>query len=197
MTRILAHLSAFNVLVLLTTFVVGWLSFAFGSRANQADSTYPLHVFLGLLAGTTSLGVHCFIFIYFLGTGRWVKEVAIAYRIPDDPLPKLTRTLKRKTFPPALFAMLIVIATTMVGAWVATSTTARGPDATRWWPWPVHAGLATLSLLVNVWASFVEYRAVAVNGKVIDDVMREVDRIRAERGLPSNEEALRQEQEVT
>jgi hypothetical protein len=34
---------------------------------------------------------------------------------------------------------------------------------------------------------------VAINLGVIDDVMREVDRIRAERGLPSNEEALRQQ----
>src|SRR5262249_18283103 len=97
MTRILANLSAFNVVALLAAFIVGWLSFAFDSRRNPNDSTYVLHVFLGLLSGTTALGVHCLIFIYFLGTGRWVKEVAIAYKIPDDPLPKLTRTLKRKT----------------------------------------------------------------------------------------------------
>jgi hypothetical protein len=51
--------------------------------------------------------------------------------------------------------------------------------------------------VINVWAFFVEYRAVAINRRVIDDVMREVDRIRAERGLPTNEEALRQEQEAT
>src|SRR5262249_17977597 len=134
--------------------------------------------------------------IYFLGTGRWVKEVAIAYQIPDQPLPKLTRELKRKTFPPALFAMLIVIATTVAGAWAATSAT-HDPAAPRWWPWPVHATAATLALLINTWAFFVEYRAVAINGKVIEDVMREVDRIRTERGLPTNEEALRQEQETT
>jgi hypothetical protein len=187
MTRILANLSAFNVVALLSAFIVGWLSFAFGSRGNENDSTYLLHVFLGLLSGTTALGVHCLIFIYFLGTGRWVKEVAIAYKIPDDPLPKLTRTLKRRTFPPALFAMLIAIATTSAGAGVATKA----------WPWPVHAALAVLTLAINVWAFFVEYRAVAINGKVIDDVMREVDRIRTERGLPTNEEALRQEQEAT
>jgi hypothetical protein len=197
MTRILSNLSAFNLVALLAAFVVGWLSFAFGSRGNESDSTYLLHVFLGLLSGTTALGVHCLIFIYFLGTGRWVKEVAIAYKIPDDPLPKLTRTLKRRTFPPALFAMLIAVATTAAGAWVATTTTAHGTASTKWWPWPVHATLATLTLAINVWAFFVEYRAVAINGKVIDDVMREVDRIRAERGLPTNEEALRQEQEAT
>src|SRR6476619_4575052 len=118
MTRILASLTAFNVLVLTTTFCVGWLSFFRDSRVNEQDPTYMLHVYLGLLSGVTTLGVHCLIFIYFLGTGRWVKEVALAYRIPDDPLPKLTRTLKRRTFPPALFAMLIGVTATAAGAWV-------------------------------------------------------------------------------
>ena len=81
MTRILSNLSAFNLVALLAAFVVGWLSFAFGSRGNESDSTYLLHVFLGLLSGTTALGVHCLIFIYFLGTGRWVKEVTLAYQL--------------------------------------------------------------------------------------------------------------------
>src|SRR4051794_2829031 len=101
MTRILANLAAFNFVVLVATFTVGWVSFARGSRALD-ESTFMLHIFLGLLAGITTLGVHCLIFIYFLGTGRWVKEVALAYKIPDVPFPKLTRELKRRTFPPAL-----------------------------------------------------------------------------------------------
>jgi hypothetical protein len=184
MTRFLIHLTAFNLMALLAAFVVGWVSFAFKSFRNPEDSTYLLHVFLGFVAATTTLGVHCLIFIYFLGTGRWVKEVALAYKIPDDPLPKLTRTLKRRTFPPALFAMLIAIATTSAGAGTATLG----------WPWPVHATLAVLTLAINVWAFFVEYRAVAINAGIIDEVMREVDRIRAERGLPTNAEALRQQE---
>jgi hypothetical protein len=39
----------------------------------------------------------------------------------------------------------------------------------------------------------VEYRNVYINAGVIEDVMHEVDRIRTERGLPSNAEALRQQ----
>jgi len=49
------------------------------------------------------------------------------------------------------------------------------------------------SLFVNLWAFRIEYRNVSINGGVIDDVLHEVDRIRAEHGLPSNEEALEQE----
>jgi hypothetical protein len=184
MTQILARLAAFDLLALLTTFVVGWVSFARGSRGNPDDPTYLIHVYLGLIAAITTLAVHCLIFIYFLGTGRWVKEVALAYGLPDAPLPRLTRDLKRRTFPPALFAMLVPIAASAAGAGVATQQ----------WPWAYHAGLAVLTLLVNAWAFRVEYRNVGINAGIIDEVLREVDRIRAERGLPPNAEALRQQQ---
>src|SRR5215475_117947 len=83
MSRILARLAAFNFFVLLLTFAVGWLSRWRGSLTNGDDPTYMIHLYLGLLAVILTLGVHCLIFTYFLGTGRWVKEVALAYRLPD------------------------------------------------------------------------------------------------------------------
>jgi hypothetical protein len=184
MARILARLAAFNFAVLLLTYAVGWLSRWRGALRNIDDPLYPIHFYLALFALLLTLAVHCLIFIYFLGTGRWVKEVALAYRLPDAPLPRLTRDLKRRTFPLALTAMLVPIAAAAAGA------AAQRQE----WPWTVHASLATLSLLVNLWAFVVEYRNVSINAGVIDEVMREVDRIRAEHGLPSNAEALEQEQ---
>lgn len=183
MSQILIRLAAVNYLALVVTFSIGWLSFAHDSAKNPNDSTYLLHFSLGLFTVLLTLAVHCLIFIYFLGTGRWVKEVAIAYRLPDEPLPKLTRDLKRRTFPPALFAMLVPIATAAAG------TAAQRQE----WSWIYHALLAVATLLINAWAFIVEYRNVSINAKVIDDVMREVDRLRAEAGLPSNAEALQQE----
>jgi hypothetical protein len=61
------------------------------------------------------------------------------------------------------------------------------------WYWQIHATLAALTLVVNAWAFVVESRAVTINAGVIDYVMQEVDRIRAEQGLPTNEEALQHE----
>lgn len=184
MTRILVNLTAFHLAVLVTTFAVGWLSFFRGSRFNPDDVTFLVHVYLGLLAATTTLGVHCLVFIYFLGTGRWVKEVAQAYRLPDAPLPRQTRELKRRAFPPALAAMLVPIAASAAGAGVATLQ----------WSWIYHASLGLAAILVNGWAFLVEYDCVRTNAGVIDAVLAEVDRIRAARGLPSNAEALRQQQ---
>jgi hypothetical protein len=122
------------------------------------------------------------VFIYFLGTGRWVKEVANAYRLPDAPLPKLTRDLKRRTFPVALLAMVVPMAAAVAGG-----------GQNQGWPWAIHFSLGVAALLVNVWAYTVERRNVGINSGLLDEVLREVDRIRAAHGLPSNAEALRQE----
>jgi hypothetical protein len=186
MTQILARLAAFDFLALAAAFVAGLVSFSREPRGlYDLDSpVFPLHLYLGLLAVLATLGVHCLVFIYFLGTGRWVKEVALAYRLPDVPLPRLTRDLKRRTFPPALLAMLVPIAAAAAGA-----------GQRQGWPWAVHAALALATLAINGWAFLVEYRSVRINAGVIDQVMREVDRIRAEHGLPSNAEALRREEE--
>src|SRR6516225_859744 len=136
MKRIFPVLAAVDGLALLVTFAVGLLK---GFRPEAAAALDPLlHFKLGLFSVLFNLGLHSLVFIYFLGTGRWVKEVALAYDIPDDPLPKLTRELKRRTFPPALFAMLVPIAAAAAG------TGAQLQE----WPWAVHASLAVAGLLV-------------------------------------------------
>ncbi|MFO0878777.1 MAG: hypothetical protein U0840_15655 [Gemmataceae bacterium] len=182
MTRILVRLTTLNLLTLLATFAVGWLSFLRHSRTSPDDPLYLLHIYLGLASATLTLGVHSLVFIYFLGTGRWVKEVCLAYQIPDHPLPFTTRELKRQAFPPALLAMLVPIVAAATGAGVATLQ----------WPWYYHATMGLATLLVNAWAFAVEYRCVHTNAMVIDQVMVEVDRIRSDQGLVSNAEALRQ-----
>jgi hypothetical protein len=187
MNRIIAHLAVVTLFALLATYAAGLYSQARGGILEANDLAYPLHLGLGLLTVLICLAVHCLVFIYLLGTGRWVKEVAQAYRLPDEPLPRQTRELKRRTFPVALLAMLVPIATAAAGAGVAT----RHP----YWPWQLHFTLGIITVLVNAWAFLVEYRNVSINAVIIDKVMREVDRIRAEHGLPSNAEALKQEQE--
>jgi hypothetical protein len=73
---------------------------------------------------------------------------------------------------------------------VPIAAAVSGEGARREWPGWIHIALAVATLVVNLWAFRVEYRNVGINGGVIDDVLREVDRIRAEHGLPSNAEAL-------
>ena len=185
MKRIFVILASLNAAALVVTFAVGVVSKLRGA-ADAGEGLYVAHYFLGLFTVILGpLAVHCLIFIYFLGTGRWVKEVALAYGLPGEPWPKLTRELKRRTFPVALAAMLVPIAAAAAGL---------GAQMHRW-RWEIHAALATLTLLVNGWAFLVEYRNVGANATAIDAVYAEADRIRAEQGLPPSAEAVGQEQD--
>jgi hypothetical protein len=182
MKRIFPVLAAADGLFLLLTFFAGLVK---GFAPAALDAVDPLlHFKLGLFSVIGNLGVHgLVVFIYFLGTGRWVKEVALAYGIPDDPLPRLTRDLKRRVYPAAMFGMLVPIGAAAAGMGAMLQE----------WPWQIHFGLALATLLVNGWAFVVEYRCIHVNAAVLFQVLNEVDGIRAERGLPTNAEALAQE----
>jgi hypothetical protein len=181
MTRIFLSLAVLDSTLLVTSFVIGVIS-KLEDGIHTGAQVYWVHFLTGLTTAIVNLLVHCLIFTYFLGTGRWVKEVKLAYRIPDDPLPRLTRDLKRRVFPPALFAMLAAIATSAAGAAAHVQA----------WPWFVHATLATLTLAVNFWAFAVEYDCLRANSGVLDGVLAEVDRIRQAHGLPGNSTALEQ-----
>ena len=183
MTRIFLTLAGTNALALLVTFALGCWSKLTAGLHDADSSVYLLHFLFGLFTAVGTLLTHCLIFTYFLGTGRWVKEVTLAYDLPDEPWHKRTRELKRVTFPPALAAMLITIATAAGGAGAQLQA----------WPWQVHLTLGVVTLAVNLWAFRLEYRNVTENAGILEAVLREVDRIRAERGLPPNEEALRAE----
>ena len=181
MTRIFLTLAITNAFALLLTFALGCWSKLSGGLISDASPAFMLHFLFGLFTSVGTLLTHCLIFTYFLGTGRWVKEVTIAYDLPDAPWHKRTRDLKRQTFPPALAAMLITIATAAGGA---------GAQLQQW-PWLLHFTLGLAAVVVNFWAFRLEYRNVTENSDILEDVLKEVDRIRAERGLPPNEEALR------
>jgi hypothetical protein len=179
MTRIFPILAILVFALMTAALVTGFLSQKGGGVGPPEQPIFLLHFILGLFTAIAVLMIHCLIFTYFLGTGRWVKEVTREYRLPDEPLHRLTRDLKRKTFPPALSAMLVTIATTAAGAGVQMAN----------WPWLTHAAGAAASLLVNCWAFFIEFRNVRANLMVIDQVMVEVERLRSQLGLVTNADA--------
>lgn len=180
MTRIFTTLALANAAALVLTYAFGWWSKLTGGIIDPDSRLYLLHFLFGLFTGVGTLLVHCLIFTYFLGTGRWVREVTLAYALPDEPLYKRTRDLKREIYPQALTAMLVTIAAAATGQGVQQMG----------WPWILHFGMATVALLVNLVAFYREYLAVTENATILDGVLREVDRVRAERGLPTNAEAL-------
>lgn len=179
MSRIFVALAIINTLALLASVVLG-LGFMVERDAGMVAPTgnqtltlgwFASHMVVGLFTAVFGLFLHCLIFTYFLGTGRWVKEVARAYQLPDHLLPKETRTFKRQVFPPALFAMLSVIAAVATGAGAQT-----GPE-TSWGL--AHPVMAVVALALNGWAYVIEYRTVTANAKIMDAVMAEVEKRQA------------------
>jgi hypothetical protein len=180
MKRIFTTMAILNAIALVAAYALGLVFM----QERQAGASAPAghqplgldwftgHMVIAIIAALFTLLVHCLIFTYFLGTGRWVKEVGRAYQLPDGDLPLKTREFKRKVFPPALFAMLSTIAAVASGAGAQTSLTSF---------WSLsHPVLTTLALLINAWAYIVEFRIIAANSVVMDQVMAEVERRRAQ-----------------
>ncbi len=183
MTRIFLVFIVLTGLALLASAGSGVVSWLNDGLHSPDGSLYLTHFLLGLLTAVAVLLIHCLAITYFLGTGRWVKEVCLAYGLPDDRWPRQTRDIKRGNTPYAILAMLVTIATAAAGA---------GRQSADWPAW-LHATLAGATLLVNAVVWRIEYRNMQTNLRILDEVYAATERLRAERGLPSSEEALRQE----
>jgi hypothetical protein len=182
MTRLFLVFATLTGLALLASLVSGIASWLHGGLTSEG-SLYLTHFVIGLFSAVAVLLIHCLAITYFLGTGRWVKEVCLAYGLPDERWPRQTRDIKRGNTPFAILAMLVTIATAAAGA---------GRQNFDWPAW-IHAALAGTTLVVNVVVWVIEYRNMRTNLRILDEVYAETDRMRAAQGLPSNEEALREE----
>ena len=182
MTRLFLVFATLTGLALLASVISGTVSWLHGGLTSEG-SLYLTHFVIGLFSAVAVLLIHCLAITYFLGTGRWVKEVCLAYGLPDERWPRQTRDIKRGNTPFAILAMLVTIATAAAGA---------GRQNFDWPAW-IHAALAGTTLVVNVVVWVIEYRNMRTNLRILDEVYAETDRMRAAQGLPSNEEALREE----
>jgi hypothetical protein len=184
MTRIFLVVVALTGLALAAAVASGIASLLGGGLTEPgATDVFLSHILLGLLGSFAVLGTHCLVITYFLGTGRLIKEACLAYGFPDDGWPRQTRDIKRSNTPWAILAMLVTI---------TTAATGMGRYMREWPAW-LHAAGAALTLAINAWAWRREHHNLRKNVRILDEMFAEVDRVRAEHGLASNEEALRQQ----
>ena len=180
MKRIFTTLAITAALGLTVSFALGCWSRWGGDRSVNL---YLLHFLFGLFASIGTIAVHCVVFTYLMGTGRTIREVTLAYKLPDEPLYRRVRDLKRETHPWLIGACLLTIAAAAAG---------MGKQI-RDWPWQIHFVLAIATLIVNYIVFRLEYRKICINEATITEMMVEVDRVRAEHGLPPNAVALAEE----
>jgi hypothetical protein len=182
MTRIFLPLAVFTGTVLTAACVSGAVSLAQKDSLSHEDA-YLVHFVLGLSAALCVLLIHCLLITYFLGTGRLIKEACLAYSLPDADLPRRTRDIKRGNTPLALLAMLVTIGAAAAGE----------GDRHNAWPGWIHLVLVIATLAVNLWAFLVEYRNLRANVIILDSLFEQVERIRAERGLPPSADVFGQD----
>lgn len=139
--------------------------------AASEQTRFTLHMGLSLAASLFTLLVHCIVFTYLLGTGKWVKEVASAYGMPLDGWPEKAKAFKIRVNQWLLLAMFITIAATVTGAGAQT-------EINSWWS-IAHPLLAVAVLFANGWAFKLEYAIILENEVVLQSVKEEADRLKA------------------
>jgi len=165
MHRIFLGLAVTNGSLLAASTVLGFLA---SGEPNAPHATWHnLHFLLGLLTTMTTLLVHGVAFTYFLGTGRWVKEVVEVYRMPEWVRAQGVRN-KRRAFPFELGGMLLIGA----AAWTGAGSDVQG------WPAHWHLAVAAAALAFNLGAYAVEYAAIVAQARLILEVKDRADRQR-------------------
>jgi hypothetical protein len=172
MNRIFLGLAVTGGTLLVVSFAIG-LS-AVGESQGLSHFWHDIHFLLGLLTVLMVLLVHSIVFTYFLGTGKWVKEVVRVYRLPDWVYAQAIKN-KRKAFPFELVSIALLAAT----AWLGAGTDSRG------WPSVWHLGCAAVTLAFNLGAFVAEYAAILAQARLLLEVKAEADRLRHAQGQPA------------
>ena len=164
MHRIFLGLAVTNGSLLVASYVVGLISMGEPRGPGIKDSWHTLHFLLGLFTTLTTLLVHSIVYTYFLGTGKWVKEVVAAYAMPEW-IEAQAKKNKKKAFRFEFYCMLLIGIT----AWFGAASDARGFNPT----W--HLFAASLTMAFNFGAFAVEYVVIVAQARLLLEVKKRAD----------------------
>ena len=181
MTRIFLTLASANTLLLLTVFCLG-LNIG-DPRTPESQSLVSWHLILALSGLVFAALVHALALTYFMGTGRWMEDVAKAYQL-ENHWRNESQRLKYRILPWMTGSLLLLLITIGFGA--AADPAARlgfsgwaGLSASTW-----HLFVALATLGVNFFTNVREFQSLERNGELVNEVVAKVREIRIARGLP-------------
>jgi hypothetical protein len=180
MNRIFPVLAVVALVGLLGAVTLGLLIADVDGRPDQ--TAVRVHFMAGLATALLVVLVESIVITWFIGTGRWCREVAETYHL-DPSYVRRSARLKRRAFPWAVTGMLTVVGIAALGAAAdpAAAVRAQPPFGLAWSQVHLIGALAGTSFIAG---SFVALW-VLIDGhrQLILDILAEVRRIRAEKGL--------------
>jgi hypothetical protein len=122
------------------------------------------HVLFGLFATFLVTLSQSMTMFYFIGTGKQVKDLVISHSIAEGFVQR-TKVFKAKTFPPALAAMLLTMATMILGGGVHT----------RMIPSWIHLLLAAGALFYNIKAFVLEIKYMGAHNLLWQELEKRLE----------------------
>lgn len=178
MSRIFLTLSVIANASLLGAFALGWSIDDPASLAPAGRNLVTWHfLFSVLVAALLVLLVHAVSLTYFMGTGRWIEETCEAYKLGESARKENIR-LKYRVIPGMVLCIALLVLTSALGAMADPAANMRLSHGAS-----IHLAAAVATVLANLLVSWVEYDSIARNGDLVEQVVADVNRIRADRGL--------------
>ncbi len=119
------------------------------------------HLVIGLTAAIWSVSLHCLIFAIFTGAGKDTRLLVEDLRLDPDFVKRM-KAFKFTVFPPALYAIMAILAVTSLGG-------ALSAGSATWLRW-AHFAAAWLVFAYNSKVLLQEWRAVGENSKLLQRV---------------------------
>lgn len=179
MATMFSRVAWFAVAFVAATAALGlWLGDLHGVTDPLRLRWGTVHRLSGVMAALVVVLVNSMAVTYFIGTGRWVREVVETYRL-DAALVERSKRLKRSAFPLALLGMLAMVGIVALGGAADPASGRRG--SADWVTAHLVGGLGLGAAIA--WCFFAQLPVIRRQQALIGEVMDAVGRERAARGL--------------
>ena len=179
MERVYSRAAMFAVALMLATALLGlWIGDLHGPTDRAVLRWGTVHRLSGVFAALMVVLVNSMAVTYFIGTGRWCREVVETYGL-SAALTQRAKAIKRAAFPGSVIGMLAVVGIVALGG---AADPATGRPGTQNWVTPHLVGAMALAALI-AWCFQSQLPRIRRQQALIEEVLDEVRVIRRDRGL--------------
>ncbi|MFZ4732372.1 MAG: hypothetical protein ACOYK7_07510 [Pirellulales bacterium] len=179
MEQVFGRVAVFAVALMAATACLGlWIGDLHGQTDPAVLRWATVHRLSGVLAALLVVLVNSMAVTYFIGTGRWCREVAETYGL-DEGFDRRSRRLKRRAFPLAMVGMLAVVGIVALGG---AADPASGRPGTAAWVTPHLVGALGLMGAI-AWCFMAQIPGIRRQHELVGEVLAAVREIRVARGL--------------